>query len=109
MKPDTFLRSTLRVSSYRDWNGRHFHAWRPNVSQWFGDSKTLLRWLGWPAKTPTGDDLRAWLDELARRDAEQEAKRTDQRQAGPVDVAGGFGPECHLDEHDPNFQTKTVI
>mgnify|MGYP006267636723 CR=1 FL=1 len=25
-----------------------------------------------------------------------------------VDMEKGFGPECHLDESDPNFQTKMV-
>jgi hypothetical protein len=23
-------------------------------------------------------------------------------------LATGFGPECHLDESDPNYQTKMV-
>lgn len=110
MKPDTFIRPTLQVSSYRDWNGRHFHAWRPNVSQWFGDTKTLLKWLAWPAKTPTGDELREWLRELEERDAKRADQRTAQAPSSPepVDLEGGFGPECHLDETDPNFQTRVV-
>jgi hypothetical protein len=24
-------------------------------------------------------------------------------------VATGFGPECHLDESDPNHKTRTII
>jgi hypothetical protein len=24
-------------------------------------------------------------------------------------LATGFGPECHLDEADPNYMTRTVI
>jgi hypothetical protein len=36
-------------------------AWKPHVSQLFCDAKELLRWIKWPAGTPTGDALREWL------------------------------------------------
>jgi len=36
-------------------------AWKPCVSQGFNEPAELLRWLKWPAGTPTGDALRAWL------------------------------------------------
>lgn len=36
-------------------------AWKPCVSQGFADPRELLRWLKWPAGTPTGDALRDWL------------------------------------------------
>jgi hypothetical protein len=87
-------------------NGRWFVAWKPHVSQGFTDTKAMLRWLGWPSKTPTGDELRGWLADLAAADAKREAGN-----AGPSQedvVATGFGPECHLDESDPNFQTRTI-
>ena len=38
-------------------------AWQPSVSQGFSDTAELLRWLKWPAGTPTGDALRQWLKE----------------------------------------------
>jgi len=109
MKPTTFSRPSVWISTYRDWNGRHYCAWRPDVSRGFDSTKELLRWLGWPAKTPTGDEIRAWLNELEATDAKREEERTSAAGAAPVDIAGGFGPECHLDESDPNFQTRTVI
>ena len=36
-------------------------AWKPCVSQGFNEPAELLRWLKWPAGTPTGDALRSWL------------------------------------------------
>lgn len=83
------------IESYRDYNGRHYVAWRPHISRWFNDRKTLLKWLGWPVKTETGDALRAWLDELEarpERGVKQDAQAT-----------------ATLDPSDPNYQTKTVI
>lgn len=55
-------------------------AWKPCVSQGFSSATELLRWLKWPAGTPTGDALREWLKET-----------------GPQE-----GPE-------PNDDTKTII
>jgi hypothetical protein len=106
MKRERFERGTLWIETSRDWNGRWFVAWKPYVSQGFRDPKTMLRWLGWPAKTPTGDNMRAWLSDLAAADAKREAGN-----AGPNQeevLATGFGPECHLDESDPNFQTRLI-
>ena len=74
---------------------------------WFNERKALLRWLNWPAKTPTGDALRAWLNELESSDQERQQLKSDgltQEQ-----LATGFGPEVFLDEADPNFQTRTII
>lgn len=38
-------------------------AWKPHTSQGFAEPRDLLRWLKWPAGTPTGDALRQWLEE----------------------------------------------
>jgi hypothetical protein len=98
----------LLVVAYNDrWNGLSYIAWKPDVSMHFRERKDLLRFCSWPTKTPTGDALRAWLNEV-----EQEAAPKDQPQETPLSseaLATGFGPECHLDETDPNHQTRTII
>lgn len=77
----------------------YYIVWRPNVSVVCPDRKSLLKFVQWPIKTPTGDAIRAWLDEQP----EPKAKPA-------VDIqATGFGPECHLDESDPNHHTRTII
>lgn len=77
----------------------HYVVWKPDVSVICIDRKSLLRFVQWPAKTPTGDAIRAWLDQHPLPMAKPE-----------VDIkATGFGPECHLDESDPNHHTRTII
>ena len=65
--------------------------------------KEVLRFVKWPVKTPTGDARREWLDEIDKTGAPK---------APEIDAARlkaeGFGPEQHLDESDPNFQTRIV-
>lgn len=108
MKSQRFQAPGLLVERQFDrWNGELFIAWKPHVSQAFRERKALLRFIAWPAKTPTGDALREWL------------KGFDPEPAPPAEPAGpaispelaatGFGPECHLDETDPNHNTRTVI
>ena len=104
MKRERFERPSLWIETSRDWDGRWFVAWRPHVSQGFRDPKVMLRWIGWPRKTPTDEALRAWLADLAAADAKRQAVG----EAPERDDATGFGPEAHLDESDPNFQTRTI-
>lgn len=84
-----------------------FVAWKPHVSQMFYSRRSLLRFVAWPAKTPTGDALRAWLDSFEQQPSP--AAATSEQQLSPDLQATGFGPECHLDETDPNHNTRTVI
>jgi hypothetical protein len=63
--PSFFSVSALRIEARHKGDGVVFYAWRPHVSMWFGDAQALLRWVKWPAKAPTGDALRAWLQEQA--------------------------------------------
>lgn len=63
-KPVEFRTPTLTVTSFLEDGVRWFVAWRPGTSQMFTDAKELLRWVKWPAKTPTGDALRDWLAQL---------------------------------------------
>ena len=108
MKRERFQRPGLLIETSRDWDGRWFTAWKPHVSQGFRDPKAMLRWLSWPTKTPTGDELRAWLTDLGAADAKRENKTTDAGLDMDEVKATGFGPEAHLDESDPNFQTRTI-
>lgn len=109
MKAETFKAPGLIVVRQWDrWNGALFIAWKPNVSMAFRERKLLLKFVGWPAKTPTGDQFREWLNsfdvnETVVDDPQPVLPLTDEL------LATGFGPECHLDETDPNYQTKTVI
>ena len=93
---DTFTAGGLRVERRHDrWNGTSYMAWRPHVSMLFTDTKELLRFIGWPRKTPTGDALREWL----KADAPTAVPTTQDP------APSGFGP----DTDDPNYQTRTVI
>ena len=94
------------------WNGEGFIAWIPHTSQCFTDRKALLRFINWPTKTFTGDEIRAWLksfdpivdSEPATPDPQPASLLSDEL------LATGFGPEVHgLDETDPNYLTRTVI
>ena len=67
MKADTFTAPGLVVTRQWDrWNGALFIAWKPNVSMAFRERKALLKFVAWPAKTPTGDRLREWLATFER-------------------------------------------
>lgn len=108
MKRDAFQANGLRIETSRDWDGRWFICWRPHVSIHCRDRKAVLKFAAWPAKTPTGDALRSWLASMEQMDAEREAAKSGDGLT-PEHVATGFGPECHLDETDPNYSTKTII
>jgi hypothetical protein len=107
MKADRFTAPGLVVTRQWDrWDGALFIAWKPSVSMAFRERKALLKFVAWPAKTPTGDRLREWLASF-----EQQAPdlAPDATELSPEVLATGFGPECHLDETDPNYNTRTVI
>ena len=106
MKADSFTAPGLLVTRQWDcWNGPLFIAWKPSVSMAFRERKALLRFVAWPAKTPTGDRFREWLNSF-----EQQAPElaTTAPELSPDVMATGFGPECHLDETDPNYNTRTI-
>jgi hypothetical protein len=108
VKQDLFTAPGLYLLRQVDrWNGASYIAWKPHVSQSFTDRRQLLRFIAWPAKTPTGDAIRAWLDSHDDAPATEPAAADDRLDA--MVLTTGFGPECHLDETDPNYQTRTVI
>ena len=45
MKRERLHARGLCIETGRDWNGRWFIAWKPDVSQLFRDTKAMLRWL----------------------------------------------------------------
>jgi hypothetical protein len=106
MRPERFEARGLWVERHRSrWNGESFRAWKPNISMWFSDRRALLSFVGWPKGTPTGDSFRSWLASMG-----MDASETDtDTSLSDEQLASGFGPECHLDETDPNHQTRTVI
>jgi hypothetical protein len=111
MKRERFEAKTLWIETSRDWNGRYWIAWKPDVSLYFRDRSAMVKWLSWPKGTPTRASLDSWLDSLAAADAERESRSRDPQPESPLTdelLATGFGPECHLDETDPNYQTKAV-
>ena len=117
MTPDTFIAKGLRVERRHDrWNGTSYMAWKPHVSMLFFDTKELLRFINLPAKTPTGDALRAWL----KTDTPPTPSPAVDHQSPPADPqppsslshelqATGFGPECHDIDSDPTHNTRTII
>ena len=110
MKPNTFTAPGLIVTRQWDrWNGALFIAWKPSVSMAFRKRRELLKFVAWPAKTPTGDQFREWLDSFDEPLVDAVAEGLEICQNNPDLMATGFGPECHLDETDPNYQTRTVI
>lgn len=74
---------------------------RGKTSKLFTDHKALLKFVKWPASTPTGQALRDWL---ASFDQKPDAATPKLDMA--VIKKEGFGPEAHDD--DPTAQTKMV-
>lgn len=73
VKPAQFSRPGISVErvSYSGIVG--YVAWKPDKSAFCIDRSSLLKWLSWPPKTPTGDALREWLNDL---DAQELAKKS---------------------------------
>ena len=96
-KPGSLM---IEYQEHREGPSPVFVAWKPHTAQSFTDRSSLLKFAAWPASTPTGKELRAWVDEqLANAPAE-----------GELDMARikseGFGPEAHAEE--PNDNTKMI-
>jgi len=86
MKPHRFEKgSDLQITYRQPREGpANFLVYRPHVSQIALTRKEVLRAARWPARTETGDRLRAWLDEIeaiASSSASSEASDTDEPQS----------------------------
>ena len=89
----------IEYQEHREGPSPVFVAWKPSTAQSFTDRSSLLKFCAWPASTPTGKELREWIDQqLSNAPAE-----------GQLDMdkikAEGFGPEAH---DDPTSNTKMV-
>jgi hypothetical protein len=109
MKRDTFCAKGLRVERQFDkYNGPLFVAWKPYASMCFRTRKELLKFCSWPAKTPTGDRLREWLNSFDANETQVDDPPS-QLALTEEQLNTGFGPECFLDESDPNYQSRIII
>lgn len=95
------------VETYRDFSGRIYIACSSNASMLFRDAGELRKWLKLPKGIPMRESFDSWIASLEAADA---AKRKPLAEEGLSDelLATGFGPEVHLDESDPNYQTRVV-
>ena len=86
MKPLRFEKGTDLQITYRQprEGPANFLVYRPHVSQIALTRKEVLKAARWPARTETGDRLRAWLDEIeaiASSSASEQASDTDEPQS----------------------------
>ena len=107
-------RSFLKLSQYqtvetaRDFNGRYYIAYSKGASMFLRDSKELRRFLKIPKSVPMREILDGWIEGLEQADAARKQPKEQEGLSAELLVTG-FGPEAHLDESDPNYQTRTVI
>ena len=82
MKSISFVRQGLRIERITPHEGPSpvFNAWRPNRSQCFTDTTELIRFCKWPKSTPTGQELRDWIDSFEI----DTAKATSQNELDPT-------------------------
>jgi hypothetical protein len=105
-------RDALRLSQHqfietsRDHNGRYFIAYSGGASVFCREAAELRRFLKLPKTIPMREALESWLASLSDQDAKREAPPA---AATAELLATGFGPECHLNESDPNHATRTII
>jgi hypothetical protein len=96
--------TSLNVVYNRTHDGpNHFIVYYKNLSTVEYTSKDVRKRLGAAKFTESSKQLSAWADEMIEK-YEKTATDRDQDEV----KATGFGPEAHLDESDPNYQTKMV-
>ena len=101
------LNAATSIETSLDANGRYWIAYSNGASVFLRDTKELRRFLKLPRGIPSRERFDAWLQEIV---STSDTARHD-TSTGPSKelLATGFGPECHLDESDPNYATRTVI
>lgn len=93
-KSELFVAPGLRLEWQEDGGSWRVIAWRPHLSQGFSDRSELLRFVRWPASTPTGQLIRGWLDaQIAKHHGEAIAPVAD--------------PDA--DAQDPTSETRLII
>jgi hypothetical protein len=111
MKRETLhLPGGMSVETGKDWNGRYFICYAKTASVIVRTDKEIKRFLQLPIKTPSRDSLDSWLASLAAADQSKTHQAPSLSQELSAEhLQTGFGPECHLDQSDPNHQTRTII
>lgn len=99
----------MTIETGTDWDGRWFIGFRKDCSMYFRDVKALRKFMTLPLKTASRESLDSWLSSLESMDQEKADGRKPKEELSQELLATGFGPECHLDESDPNFATRTII
>jgi len=94
---EEFVAGGLRITTWRETNGRCFVAWKPDVSIFCQTTQEVLRFAAWPAKTPTGDSLREWLASLGAADQQKGASLAP---VGDANVEGSWDPQAHDVDND---------
>jgi hypothetical protein len=117
MKPDSFIRPGLQIYRHRNREGLPitFVIMVKNSSRLFADDerKAMLKFIAWPASTPTGQEIREWLksfDEPKKPVLElqqQPLPKPDQQEV--IITPGSWDPASHPDDEEPNDNTKTII
>ena len=92
------------IETGRDHNGGFYIAYSGGASVYVRDIAELRRFLKVPKGLAMRASLDSWLESLADQDAQKEAPKP-----VAVDLQQTWGPEGHLDESDPNHNTRTVI
>ena len=104
------LQGDITIETGKDFNGRFFIAHASGVSVYLRDPQEVREFLDLPPKTPSLGSLDSWFASLSLADQQKPQSTKETEQALPAEVLQtGFGPECHFDESDPNFQTRTII
>ena len=75
-------------------------VWKPHTARVFTDKKEVIKFAAWPKSTPTGLEMREWLNSFT--DVAVEKPELDTARI----KAEGFGPESH--DEDPTSNTKMV-
>ena len=104
------LQGDITVETGKDTNGRFFIAYANGASVFLREPEEVRQFLNLVAKTRSRDALDSWFASLSLGDQGHNPIPTGMEQGlSERAIATGFGPECHLDESDPNYQTRTVI
>lgn len=111
MKRETLhLPGNMSVITGKDWNGRYFICYAKDASIIARTDKEVRQFLKLPIKTSSRDSLDSWLASLAATDQSKTPQAPSlSQELSAKHLQTGFGPECHLDESDPNYQTRTVV
>lgn len=103
LSPYTSIETSL------DGNGRYWIAYSGGASVFIRDTKELRKFLKLPKGIPCRERFDEWMREIQAADDARRERREEREGLSEEVIATGFGPECHLDESDPNFATRTVI